>query len=322
MKKYLLFAAAALALAACSNEENLTDNDPNTPVEIRLTSGIEVQTRATHNLDEWLKNGEQVRVWVDDAGQVADKGLYTDNVLTAGNSGSLTGDVPMYFPSTGNAINIYAVHGNYLSDAFWGQTVTHTVATDQQTGLGTDGYALSDLVYAQSVDIARTKNSIPLKFKHLLSKVEVVLVKGAGSPDIEKVEILNTKLEAQFTPNKENPFSVTPSGTITDENPIVIDSGTTEKAVAEQSDTDNDKVLNEAIIVPQELKADTEFIRVTTVAGGVLIYKLPTDQASRKFEPGKKYRYTITANLTGLTVTATIDGWGSGSDNSGEAVMQ
>ena len=59
----LFFAAAALTLAACSNDENLNDG----PVELRLSSGIEVQTRATHNLDTQLKDGEQVHVWVDDA---------------------------------------------------------------------------------------------------------------------------------------------------------------------------------------------------------------------------------------------------------------
>ena len=42
-KKYLLFAAAALTLAACSNDdENLNGG----PVELRLSSSLEVQTRA------------------------------------------------------------------------------------------------------------------------------------------------------------------------------------------------------------------------------------------------------------------------------------
>ena len=48
-KKYLLFAAAALTLAACSNDdENLNGG----PVELRLSSGIEVQevTRAATDI--------------------------------------------------------------------------------------------------------------------------------------------------------------------------------------------------------------------------------------------------------------------------------
>ena len=42
-KKYLIFAAAALTLTACSNDdENLNGG----PVELRLSSSLEVQTRA------------------------------------------------------------------------------------------------------------------------------------------------------------------------------------------------------------------------------------------------------------------------------------
>ncbi|WP_025068668.1 hypothetical protein [Bacteroides gallinarum] len=59
---YILFAAAAIALAACSND-GLPGDDPNAPVEIRLTGGLEVQTRTSHNLDMMLKPGEQVHVW-------------------------------------------------------------------------------------------------------------------------------------------------------------------------------------------------------------------------------------------------------------------
>ena len=48
-KKYLLFAAAALTLAACSNDdENLNGG----PVELRLSSSLEVQTRA-YQMNSW-----------------------------------------------------------------------------------------------------------------------------------------------------------------------------------------------------------------------------------------------------------------------------
>ena len=157
MKKYLFFAAAALALASCSNDENMPDN-ANDPVEIRLTSGLQVQTRATHNLDTQLKNGEKVYVWVDDAGSgVTSPELYAKNELTVGESGNLSGGTAMYFPSTGNAVNIYAIHGN-LTDytTFWGTQQTHTVATDQTSGDSKTGYATSDLVYCKILLSAKT----------------------------------------------------------------------------------------------------------------------------------------------------------------------
>ena len=64
---YMLFAAATLTLAACTGDEHLDNpNAPGAQVELRLTSGLEVQTRVAHGLDSQLKEGEAVHVWVDD----------------------------------------------------------------------------------------------------------------------------------------------------------------------------------------------------------------------------------------------------------------
>ena len=307
-------------LGACSNDENL--DNPNGPVELRLTSELEVQTRAAHGLNTLLKNGEEVHVWVDDA--TTDQNLYTNNILAAGDQGALTGGKTMYFPETGNNVDIYAIHGNWGSTAltgFWGTKQTHSVAQDQRTEQTTDGYAKSDLVYAKSQDVKRGQNptTVNLTFTHLLSKVEVVLVQGKGYPNINKVEILNTKLDAKFTPDKtkEN-ITVTVSGT-EGENPIEIDKDLTSKGNATGTD-ESKKKLNEAIIVPQTLAKGTPFIRVTTNEGGELIYRLKEETT---FALATKYRYTITANLTGLEVTATITPWDqkTGDDN-GVAEMQ
>lgn len=309
MKKYLFMAAAALALTACSNDENLL-NDSNEPVEIRLTSSLQVQSRATHGLDTQIKAGHTVTVWVDENDNNTNPELYNDE-LEVLDGGALTSIActAMYFPSSGNAVNIYAIHGT-LADytTFWGSTQTHTVATDQ-TGTS-NGYAASDLVYCKSSNVARTKNTVNLTFKHLLSKVEVVLLQGAGNPGISKVKISNVECSAEFTPVKESDWTVTAAGNTAD---IIIDHDITAAA-----DKDTNPAINEAIIVPQTLAAGTEFIKVTTTEGGTLVYKLP---AETTFNPNYCYRYIITANLTGLTVSATINPWISADSESGTAEM-
>lgn len=282
----MLFAAAALTLAACTGDELLDKpNAPDAQVELRLTSGLEVQTRGAHGLDSQLKEGEAVHVWVDDA--TTGKSLYTNNTLTAGNDGALTGGETMYFPATCNSASIYAIHGNFAENTdytnFWGAEQTHTVMQDQRSdGIG---YAQSDLVYCKLSNVSRNGNptTVGLTFEHLLSKVEVVLVQGAGSPTISKVEILNTKLEAKFTPSKTGEtITVTASGT---ENPIEIDNDLSD--------------VNEAVIVPQTLNKGTEFIRITTPGGEKLVYSLPADKT---FKPGEKYRFTITVEKGNLIV--------------------
>ena len=66
-KKYLLFAAAALTLTACSNDdENLNGG----PVELRLSSGIEVQevTRAATDIqNEAFDADEKIDVYINEA---------------------------------------------------------------------------------------------------------------------------------------------------------------------------------------------------------------------------------------------------------------
>jgi len=287
---YMLFAAATLTLAACTGDEHLDNpNAPGAQVELRLTSALEVQSRAAHGLDTQLKEGEAVHVWVDDA--TTGKSLYSNNTLTAGSDGALTGGETMYFPATCNSASIYAIHGNFAETTdytnFWGAEQTHTVAQDQRTGQATDGYAQSDLVYCKLSNVSRNGNptTVGLTFKHLLSKVEVVLVLGAGKPTISKAEILNTRLNATFTPDKtDETVTVTASGT-TGENPIEIDNDLSD--------------VNEAVIVPQTLKKGTEFIRITTPDGDKLVYSLPADKT---FKPGEKYRFTITVEKGNLIV--------------------
>ena len=208
-KLFLTMAAVAFMLASCGNEENEVKESWNG--EIRLSSSIEAQTRATHGLDQVLKAGESVHVWVDDSKSpttsVTTENLYKNNVLTVGAKGALsvaTGK-EMYFPQSGNTVNIYALHTNatLTGDEFPGE-LTHTVAQDQKVATATAGagYQGSDLVYAKVTGQARTADAISLTFTHMLSKIEVVLVKGAGVSDITSAEILNTKLKAVFTPSK------------------------------------------------------------------------------------------------------------------------
>lgn len=318
----MMMAAAAMVLAACSNDEE----SDNWNGEIRLSSGIEVQTRATHSLDGYLKNGETVHVWVDDAKDlqtsVTNENLYQNNSLAVGYNGTLSGGTTMYFPQTGNKVNIYALHTNaaLTGNNFPGE-LTHTVATDQKSSNTTagGGYQGSDLVFTKVTSVGHTSETVNLPFTHLLSKIEVVLVQGLGSPTIQKVEIVNTQLEAKFTPSKTDEFNVAATGDIAATgNPIVIDNGITTAENA-KTDTEDGKVLNEAIIVPQTLAKGTEFIRITTTAGGVLTYKLPEE---KDFAPKTKYRYTITANLSELTVSSSISTWTEGTgDPNGSATM-
>lgn len=305
------FVAAAFCLTACTNEDSMSDGWDG---RLHLSSSIAQQTRATFDLDEKINENETVWLYIDGAGSGTPKYYAETLTATSSNGFTVADNKELFFPANEESINLYAFHINPTGstttrpDDYPTSQLTHKVEKDQSTIVN---YAKSDLLYSK---VNKTKQAVKdasgtvtLTFKHLLSKIEVVLKKGKGEDGItiSKVEILNTKLEAIFTPAKATAagnvtVGTNSSETISDANPIEIGHAVT---------SGSEDVLNEAIIVPQKLTNGTAFIRVTLDTGGVLTYSLG---AETTFAANTKYKYTITANLTGLKVESEITPWDSG----------
>lgn len=330
-QKFLMtMAAATMILAGCSNDENETIDNWNG--EIRLTSGVTVQTRAMYGLDEKIKDGREVHVWVDDHAATPDKKqLYSNNSLTVDNRGALNGTA-MYYPQTGANVDIYAIHTNdgaISGEDFPKTAITHAVAIDQSDA---GKYAPCDLLYAIKKDQSRQADAVELTFHHLLSKVEVALKAGSGlqASDLSgaTVTIENTKLKADFTPTKDADINnsdaetarvaggklVKPTDTNNDAAPITIATTVTTNDFGEGTD------YGEAIVVPQTVTQNATFIKVTLTTGGVLTYKID-DALGLTLESGKKYIFKITVNLSSLSVSSIVASWGTGSEKAGEANM-
>ena len=185
-KKYLIFAAAALTLAACSNDENLNDG----PVELRLSSSLEVQTRAYQVQDEQLASGETVYVWADEQDGETDY-IKAWELTAAGNGSFQEPATKQYFPQSGKGLSLYAIHGDFGASDFGASaftenatpfptaSLTHTVSDNQSIDANV---AKSDLLYAVAPNVSRNGNPtvVPLTFRHLLAKVEVALKPGDG----------------------------------------------------------------------------------------------------------------------------------------------
>ena len=321
MKKYLLFAAAALTLAACSNDdENLNDG----PVELRLSSSLEVQTRAYQVQDEQLARGETVYVWADEQDGETDY-IKAWELMAVGNGSFQEPATKQYFPQSGKGLSLYAIHGDFGASAFTENATpfptasqTHTVSDNQSIDANV---AKSDLLYAVAPNVSRNGNPtvVPLTFRHLLAKVEVALKPGDGLSveDIQNavVTIENTRLKTDFTPDKT---SATADGMIS-----LTETDNEAKSITISTAVSSDATAwSEAIIAPQTLEANTQFIKVHLFEGGDLYYTL---DESCTFASGNKYTYKITVNLTGLQVSSNIEPWGKdvvfSGDEDGQATM-
>jgi len=304
----------ALTIVSCTHDSEV---DELTTVELRLSSGVSVSTKASFpDADTQIPNGEQIVVYVDETGGAVQ--LYENNSLTADGAGNLSGGTRMYFPANGNNIDIYALHSNAaLTAAYPTTALTHTVSGDQRT---LAGYAPSDMLYAKRTNVASTASPVLMTFYHLLSKIQVAIMPGEGlaPADIAGISIGGTRLQAQFTLAKAaNPdaVAITAAGTAA---PITIGADVSPNLTTNIQ-------FNDAIIVPQTLASGTALISIRLSDNTNLTYRLPENTT---FESGKKYGYLITTNtntsgdLTELILETTIEDWLPTDYITGEATLE
>lgn len=322
-----LFLTLTLITVACSSDGDRSESTRGGTIELKLAGTISTQTRADYPTTQStvLTAGETVYAWVDDAGDAttAASEYIKAWTLSCQADASLAGN-RYYFPSTGNTVNVYAVHGNITAPTegttAWVdlQPVTHNVLADQATA---GNYERSDFLYARNTSITRDNTVKVLNFKHQLAKIEIHLVAGSGmdAADITNatVKVLNIKPTATVTLNKtgDADAAVAVSGT-----PVSIQCRMqyrtdVQRNVSNDSETPDNRLayaFAEAIVVPQWFSADgtstgaaQQFLEVT-LSSGVSLY---TNIGPLQFEKGKKYGYNVVVNARELTLTSTITDW-------------
>lgn len=315
MKKYFVFAATVIALAACSSEE---ENVQTWNGEIRLSAVNVVQTRAAQGIQSTaFDNGEKVDVFINENATTPSIEYPQPLVYTSGTGGVLTTSDEQYYPQS-NGVNIFAVYPSGVAGTNVNATnVAFAVESDQSEE---DAYKASDLMVGAPANnpVSKTSGTVQLTFKHCLSKININISAGDGITETDlqgaTVTILNTTTGGTF--NVQTGV-VTANGAQAAATPITA--GTLEV----REDTGVQGIS--AIIVPQTVSAGSRFISIKyggdqQTPATELFYTLP-QAADVDFAAGYSYTFNITAKKSGLTLDGSnITNWTDyGDEFSGEA---
>lgn len=282
MKKTKLFGWAFVAymmganFSACSNDAEEVLSKGN---EIKLTSEITASRASNQNLQSTLiVPGRSVGVTITGA-----NANHKNVSWAAEQNGKLKTTQPVYWSSSN--VDITAYHP-YNAD--WDELTTYTfsVQTDQSSD---DGYLNSDLLWVNKT-ASKTENPVSLTFNHILSKINITL-ESAVISDLSgaTITICGTKTSALFDVETSDL------------------SGETDEAEIIAGVTASGSYTASAIIIPQTVPGETQFIKVAH-NGKTYYYTLPVD--GKYFSHGKSYSYLLKVTPDKLEeVSSNIINW-------------
>lgn len=287
MKKYFILAAAAIAMAACSNDES--ESIVKTDNAISLSASVGQMTRAAYNLQSaCFAASEVINVECTPTGGTLASYTYTTEAAS-GNVNALTpASGTHYWPANGSTVTVKAYYPSGVSSS----TATFSVQDNQSTDAS---YKASDLMYSTTMTApaAKSAGTIGLTFNHALTKIIVKLSPSSGMT-AEAVAACTVTLHAKKTVAIANGVAGEVSGDVTE---ITVGTG---------SDATNGIA---AIIVPQTLAASANFITVTS-GGNSATYQL---SAATTFAAGSVYTYSLAVGMNGVTLqSASITDWTDG----------
>lgn len=279
MKKIFLFAAAAMALAACNN----ADNDVAGPVAAQITATIG-QSAVTRASETSWANGDTIGITMGDR--------YTNVPYTTAGNRVFTGDT-MYFKNKTEPVTITAY---YPYTGTKGQTpavVEASTSVERQTP---EEQPKFDFLYAIKENVTGAQPNVDLAFSHQMSKLTFRFQNGNEGTDVSKLTsytIDGLKLEGTFNPSTgvcaakadaaAAPLSVTlPEGTVT-----------------------NGEALPSLIVFPQTVGKVTMRLHDSQNQDYACELNFGTDS----IVAGNNYLYTIRVSKTGLSVNASITNW-------------
>lgn len=317
-KNVFLSVAAALMLAACSNDDQLPPEE--TP--IRLSAGLDVAAGTRGITDNSynatvFNGGETIDVNIVETGNPASpsvtygtSGWLTATIGASGDGATLSS--ACYWPGSGAGIDIYAWYPVSTATTYW--TTARSVFKVPATQSGNTDHKAFDLMYAapvggtgtnsQTVPSTSRTSAINLQFTHKLAKLVVTLApkddrSGVTTDDLKNatVTIGSVQTTADVTAATG---AVAASTTASTETLIIM--------------ADEAGVTGYALIPAQTLSGT---LTVTLKAGG----RMTATLSGFEVLAGQTNTLNVSVSLTDITVTTSIVNW-TPNNNAGTADLK
>lgn len=320
-QRFFIMAAAAMTLAACSNDENMEMTDG--PVAARITAGLSAPTTRAIGTN-W--NADEIGVWVKDAPASDMETLYKNVLYTTTSTGATaeftaaTGE-DIFFQDANETVT-FAAYAPYQSSADNATLPGDNGKVDVDTETNNTETLQEDIdfLFAEGATATRTSNTVTFtnnaggadhSFHHKMAQLNVMF---------------QTSVPDGFAANQIFDGSFNLGGLIHDGTFDVTtgETATTGTAVDSWDITDckyTDAATTRTyslILLPQDLSS-----KPLNVAVGIngQTYRNSTT-INPNLQAGYTYTYTITVKKSGLKVSGcTITPWASGSTGSGDAEM-
>lgn len=287
MKRIILYAAAAIAFAACSSDEETASlNYVADEGEIQLMMVHPGQTtRATETAFE-TKDSIGVYVTAADAAlQVG--GNEVNNELFTYNGTSWTSKRKVYWNEGKHNVYAYYPYERTPNDT---EDYSFSVHEDQSSAWG---YTRSDFLWASAMDVTASATPVPMQFRHCMTNVVVKLEKGESFegdiPADAQVYLYSTVTKASIDLS---------SGDVTKDN---YAGSTTIRCRQLAADRYT------AIVVPQSITSRRPLVEVITKGVSYLM------EGKISYKPG--YRHTLVVTLDQnpekikIIIGGEIQGW-------------
>lgn len=328
MKKTLfLVPLAALALAACSNDEVTEQNTTqNQPKEIAFSPLAQKTTRAAI-LDGTFPTTSDIIVAAYDAGKTAN--FFNATTFKYNYAGGASGSsgkwgaetTAKYWPLAATTINFLAYANFTAGTATWDAT---NYASQVTLAMADNSSTQNDLMYAvgqgavtQSGNALVIPEKVDMAFMHAQSLLEFnVKANVASTITLKRITLNNAYFSGTFTVDNSTNYNQTSAQAV---NSVAWSSLGDQKATLDifsgsYDITTSSEKKAEIMVVPHPSEVSFDSFTLTYAIGGVE-YTYTFTPVDRNLASATKYVYDINFTLHEIFINATVTSWTDGGTN-------